>query len=53
MKELGEVEHWLSDCPQGSAVRQEIFGIYLVNVMELVTSPRRFIGLAEKSITPQ
>ena len=52
-KELDDVEHWLSGCPHGSAARQEIFGTHLVNVMELATSPRRIIRLAERTLTPQ
>ena len=53
LKELDDVEHWLMDCPHGPAVRQEIFGTHLVNVMELATSPRRIIRLAERTLTPQ
>ena len=49
--ETDDVIHWLTKCPQGSTVRQQIFGTHIVDVMELATSPHRIIRLAERTFT--
>ena len=45
-KEVDDVEHWLTSCPQTAAARQRIFGNHRISIAELATSPAKIIELA-------